>query len=350
MRITFFELEAQHEALFDPLLGAHALTFTPAPLTVQNASDFANSEMITTLNESVLSEAVLAQLPHLKLIVSRTTGFDHIPMAACQQRGIAVSYIPHYGIHTVAEHAFALLLSLSHQLAHETARAHCGDFSPKGARGFDLFGKTMGIIGVGNIGRNTVRIARGFNLNVLARDIAPKPELAEQMGFQYVSMARVLAESDFVTLHVPGDESTRNLIGAAEIAQMKPGAILINTARGSVVDGVALADALLSGHLGGACLDVLPHESILRNRDLLLRTLRDNSPEVRELLAIQALLDMPNVVITPHVAYNTREAMERILRTTLENIQGFLTQMPRNMVPALPALISPDICPDKAMR
>lgn len=335
MKITFFEFENQHQPLFDCLTHEHELVFTSAALNSNTVERHTDTHVIATLNESVLSEAILSQLPALRLIISRTTGFDHIALDYCRQRNITVTYVPHYGQHTVAEHTFSLLLTLSHQLTAELARPRRGDFSPKGARGFDLFGKTMGIIGVGNIGRNTLRIARGFNMPVLGHDIAPDMELAKKFAFEYVSKEQLLAESDIITLHLPGDESTFNFISASEFKRMKPGAILINTARGSIVDIMALADALLSGTLGGACLDVLPHETILRNRDALHQALLDSSPLTRELLTIRSLLDLPNVVMTPHTAYNTKEAVERILTTTRENIEGFLSGSPINTVPVL---------------
>jgi D-lactate dehydrogenase len=318
--IQLFELNPAHADYFHPLAVQH----TPAPLTANNVSDFAAATIISTLNESDLRPAVLDQLPQLRHIASRTTGIDHIPLAYCARRGITVSNVPHYGQHTVAEFAFGLLLTLSRRLREELARPPQGSWSPKSPPGFDLYGKTMGVIGAGNIGQRSIQMAKGFGMRVVAYDIAPVPGLEAQLGFQYVSKAELLAHSDIVTLHVPGDETTRHLIGAVELAAMKPGAVLVNTARGSVVDIVALADSLLQGHLGGACLDTLPQEDVLRNPAGWPELLHAQDRTAQEVLAIQLLLTRPNVVIAPHVAYNTTEAMTRILNTTRENIEQAL--------------------------
>ncbi len=342
MNITFFEFEPAFESLMSDLASGNKLRFTRKPLTLESVAEFADSDIIATLNESVLDASILAQLPALQCIVSETTGFDHIPLDYCRENNIQVTYVPHYGIHTVAEHAFSLLLALSHRILPETARARVGNFSPKGNRGFDLFGKTIGVVGTGNIGRNLVRIAKGFNMTVLGHDIVPDAVLAQQFDFQYVDKATLLAQSDIVTLHVPGSAGTLHWLDRTAIQQMRPGAIVVNTSRGTVVDIVALTESLLNAHLSGACLDVLPNEDILRNSSklaLLFAESADLDPEarvqIRELLAAQTLLQLPQVVLTPHSAYNTNEAIVRILTTTRENIKGFLSGQAMNVVPGI---------------
>jgi D-lactate dehydrogenase len=332
IKIILFELSTSQQAFFQPLGAEYQVVYVKQPLTSENVALYADATIISTLNESDVSKNILKQMSALKHIASRTTGVDHIPLSYCRIQGISVSNVPHYGQQTVAEHTFSLLLALSHRLLHEIPRPHHGDFSPKGMMGFDLHGKTLGVIGTGNIGRFTIQIAKGFGMSILAHDIQPNQELAKEYGFYYLTKEEVLERCDILTLHVPGNESTFHLIGSAELKRMKPEAVLINTARGSVVDILALTEALMSQQISGACLDVLPHETILRNQRLCMEALKQSNRTTQELLAVQTLLKLPNVIITPHTAYNTVEAVQRILNTSLENIAAFLKNQPQNLV------------------
>jgi D-lactate dehydrogenase len=233
---------------------------------------------------------------------------------------------------TVAEHVFALLLTISHRMRDALERARSGRFTPEGLEGFDLFGKTIGVIGTGNIGRHVVRIARGFGMTVLAFDVRPQPRLAEEYGFTYTSMRELLARSDIVTLHVPAPPQAGFLIDARAIDGMKRGAILINTARGSLADAAALIQALRNGQLAAAGLDVLPSEPLIREEAELISSIYREETDIRDLVADHVLLNMPNVVVTPHSAFNTREAIGRIVATTVANIDAFLGGHPINVV------------------
>ncbi len=323
MTIVLFELETSQRHYFKSLEDAHSVVYVPDPLSRDNVSQYSGAEIISTFNLSETSTVLLSCLPKLRHIVSRTTGLDHLPMDYCRERGISISYIPHYGQNTVAEYTFGMLLALAHHFPREMSRPRLGDFIPRGPAGFDLAGKTLGVIGTGNIGRHVIRIAQGFGMRVLAHDIAPNRTLSEELGFPYVSKETVVSECDILTLHVPGDDSTYHLIGESEFERMRPGAILINTARGTVVDIMALSRALLSGILGGACLDVLPHESILRDSAQHDRSHLPMSVQ-HEIQAIETILAMPNVVSTSHMGFNTREALERIMTTACDNIHQFL--------------------------
>ncbi len=332
MKIVIFETEPREAPAFDALKPGHDLVLTDQPLRAENAAQYADAQVLSTFIYSKLDRAVLAQLPKLQLIATRSTGYDHIDMAFCADRGIKVSNVPTYGENTVAEHVFALLLAISHRLREAMERARSGHFSPQGLEGFDLQGKTLGVIGTGNIGRHVIRIAKGFAMEVVAFDVRPDEAMARALGVRYVSMDELLATADIITLHVPALPQTDHLIDAKAFARMKQGAVLINTARGSVVDARALIEALRSGKLAAAGLDVLPDEPLIREEAELISSIYDNKQDIRDLVADHILLNMPNVVVTPHSAFNTREATQRITTTTVANIASFLSGKPVNVV------------------
>jgi D-lactate dehydrogenase len=332
MRIVFFEVTDWERAACKRLEPEHSVTCVEAPLDARTAAGHAEAEAVSVFVRSKLSAAVLESLPELRFIATRSTGVDHIDLDYCLTAGVAVSNVPDYGDHTVAEHAFALLLALSRRVLAAAERTRRSDFSTEGLCGFDLAGKTLGVIGMGRIGRRAASIARGFGMQVLAFDLAPNAE-AEAMGVRYVPLDELLARSDVVTLHVPGDPGTRHLIGAPEFARMKDGAVLINTSRGGAVDAVALLQALASGRLAAAGLDVVAEERALGEEAEIFRVAAEAPVEqLRALVADHALLSHPNVIVTPHIAYNTREAVERITETTLGNIAAFAAGAPRNLV------------------
>jgi D-lactate dehydrogenase len=328
-----------HEAsAFERLRSQGDLLLTADPLRASHAADYADTQIISTFVNSSLDRAVLEQLPALRMIATRSTGFDHIDLTWCKAHDITVSNVPTYGENTVAEHVFALLLTISHRMLEAVERARQGPFSPQGLEGFDLKGKTMGVIGTGNIGRHVIRIARGFEMDVLAYDLVPDPSAAQQLGFRYAPFEEVLARADVLTLHVPASAQTNNLIGAPELAQMKDGAVLINTARGSVVDARALVAALRNGKLAAAGLDVLPEEPLIREEAELIVSAFAQRDDLRNLVASHVLLRLPNVVVTPHSAFNTGEAVARIAETTIENIEAFAAGRPQNVVAAREAV------------
>jgi D-lactate dehydrogenase len=334
MKIVIFETEPRETSAFDTLKCGHELVLTGQPLRADNAAQYADAEIVSTFIYSKLGRDVLEKLPVLKLIATRSTGYNHIDTHYCAERDIMVSNVPTYGENTVAEHVFALLLTISHRLREAMERARSGRFTPEGLEGFDLQGKTLGVIGTGNIGRHVIRIARGFAMQVLAFDVKPNSQLAAEMGFRYASMDELLAGSDIVTLHVPALPQTEHLIDERAIARMKQGAIIINTARGSIVEARALIEALRSGKLSGAGLDVLPDEPLIREEAELISSIFANQQDIRELVADHILLNMPNVIVTPHSAFNTREAIARITITTVANIVSFLGGAPANVVAA----------------
>jgi D-lactate dehydrogenase len=339
MKVVIFEVEAWETKSFSPLQDNHDVEFVKSPLTVENASQYSDADIIAPFIYSEVNESVLKQLPQLKLIATRSTGFDHIDTDFCEENGIQVCNVPSYGENTVAEHTFGLLLALSHKLTEAIDRTRKGDFSQEGLQGFDLMGKTLGVIGTGTIGEKVIGIARGFQMDVIAFDVKAKPELAERLGFRYASLEQVLAEADIVTLHVPANPKTKNLISTEQFNQMKDGVVLINTSRGQVLDVDALLRALAEGKVAVAGLDVLPEEPVMREEAELLRSVYRKRHNLDTLLADHVLLRLRNVIITPHSAFNTREAVERILDTTAENILHFTNGKPQNVVAGSEVLV-----------
>jgi D-lactate dehydrogenase len=335
MRIGIFEAEEWEAAACHSLTAEHSLTCASVPLDLGEAGEHADLEVVSTFIRSRLDAAILSRLPRLRLIATRSTGYDHIDLAYCRSAGIAVCNVPDYGDPTVAEHAFALLLTVSRRIVEAAARTRRGDFSMEGLRGFDLAGRTLGVIGAGRIGRRVIRIARGFAMQVLAFDTRPEPQAAAELGFSYAELPELLRRADVISLHVPGSTETRDLLSDAQFALMKPGAVLINTARGGVVNTPALVRALSSGRLAGAGLDVVADEPLLREESEIFRLGRDLAvEELRSLVATNTMLKLPHVVITPHVAYDTEEAVHRIIAVTLRNIEAFAAGTPQNLVSA----------------
>lgn len=332
MKITFFELEEWERERVEQLAGQHDVTLLAEPLTPENAAEHRDAEAISTFIYSKFTDRVIEQLQNLKLIATRSTGFDHIPLDACRKKDVVVCNVPTYGSNTVAEHVFGLLLVISHKLDQAIDRTRKGDFSSKGLQGFDLYGKTMGVIGTGDIGREAIRIAKGFGMQVIAFDVQPDEEAARRLDFSYVAMDDLLRRSDVVSLHVPANEKTRNLISHEQFDKMKEGAVLINTSRGPVVDTKALLRALAERRVAAAGLDVLPEEPVIREEAELLRSVYEERHNLDRLLADHVLVHMRNVVVTPHSAFNTREAVGRILDTTVENIRAFAQGYPQNVV------------------
>ena len=292
-----------------------------------------DAQIISVFIYSNLDAPLLSQLPSLRIIATRSTGYDHIDMAYCRERNIVVSNVPSYGANTVAEHTFALLLSLSRNIYQARERTLRNDFSFHGLQGFDLMGKVLGVIGTGQIGQHVIRIAKGFEMQVLAYDPHQSAEASERLGFEYVGLDELLAHSDVVSLHCPLTPATQHLIGKPAFQKMKSGVTLINTARGGLIDTEALLWALDAGIVAGAGLDVLEEEEAVREERELLSG-RFDGAKLQAVLRNHVLAKHERVIITPHIAFNSCEAVERILQTTVENISAYLAAAPSNVVAA----------------
>jgi len=331
MKLAVFEIEDWEREAFERLAAGQDIRFLSEPLTAENADSYSDADIVSTFIYSDLGHDTLSRFTDLKLIATRSTGYDHIDTAFCAERGIRVANVPAYGDNTVAEHVFALILAISHNIVEAVERTRRGDFSIQGLRGFDLKGKTIGVIGTGSIGRHVIEMAKGFHMVTLAFDLYPKEELARSMGFRYCALEELMRKSDIITLHIPSTPDTRNFISEREFSMMKRGVVIINTARGELVDVQALLRAITTGKVAAAGLDVLSEEPTIREEAELLRSIAQKKP-LDVLLADHILLRLRNVIITPHMAFDTKEAVQRILDTTLENIAAFTKGEPENLV------------------
>lgn len=265
---------------------------------------------IIMLANQPLSAEIINACPKLKMLSVAFTGVDHVALDACRARNILVCNAAGYSTNAVAELTFGLAISVIRNIVPCDARCRKAE-TKDGLVGFELFGKTFGVVGTGAIGARVAKIAAAFGCRVLAYSRTAKQELVDA-GVQYVSLDELLAQSDFVSLHVPLTDATRGLINAAAIAKMKQGAVLLNTARGPVVDSAALAEALNAGKLAGAGIDVFEGEP----------PIAENHP----------LCSAKNTVLTPHVAFASREALETRADIVFANIEKWLNGAPQNVV------------------
>lgn len=332
MKIAYFYQDESEKDYFSENLKGFNINFLKG--TIQENENYSDSEVsiICVFVKSFIGPEEMNRFPNLKFIATRSTGFDHIDLEEAEKRGILVSNVPTYGENTVAEFTMALILTLSRKIyvAYNNILER-GDFSQKGLTGFDLKNKTIGIIGVGNIGKHMIKMAKGFDMDVVAFDVRRDDDLAKKLGFQYVEFDDLLKNSDIISLHVPLNPHTQHLISKENISKIKKGAYLINTSRGEVLETSALIEGLEKGILAGAGLDVLEEEGFMGHTELLFNE-HTNSDSLKTVLANQYLIDHPQVIITPHNAFNTKEAIERIFSTTIENINNFTKNNPTNLV------------------
>jgi D-lactate dehydrogenase len=263
-----------------------------------------------------LDSGVLSNLAEggTRMIALRSAGFNHVDLTAARELGFTVSRVPAYSPYAVAEHTVALILTLNRKIHRAYARVREGNFALDGLLGFDLHGRTVGIVGTGKIGTIVARILRGFGCRLVAFDAAPNEE-CRAMGVDYVTLDDLWLRADVVTLHTPLTEQTRHMVDTAAIARMKPGVMIVNTGRGALVDTAALIQGLKTGHIGYLGLDVYEEEEGLFFQDLSSDVIRDD--------VFARLLTFPNVVVTAHQAFFTREALRAIGEITLENLSAF---------------------------
>ncbi|MCD5975265.1 2-hydroxyacid dehydrogenase [Pseudomonas quasicaspiana] len=301
------------------------LHFQPARLTMETAALADGHEVVCAFINDDLSAPVLERLAAggTRLIALRSAGYNHVDLPTAQKLGISVVRVPAYSPHAVAEHAVALILALNRRLHRAYNRTRDGDFSLHGLTGFDLVGKTVGIVGTGQIGATFAKIMSGFGCELLAYDPFPNPHV-EALGARYLSLEELLQQSQIISLHCPLTPATRHLINARSLATMQRGAMLINTGRGALVDTPALSEALKSGQLGYLGLDVYEEEALLFFED------RSDHPLQDDVLA--RLLTFPNVIVTAHQAFLTHEALGAIAQTTLDNIHAWASGQPQNLV------------------
>lgn len=322
MHIVFFDTMPGEQEAFRASLPSHlTVEFYEQSLSQDTLNYAVAADIVSVFRKSTLSKQILDQLPELKLITTRSMGFDHIDLRAATANGIRVTNVTTYAARPVAEFTFALLLSVTRHITQANNQLREGtDPDIPGLTGVNLFGKTIGILGTGRIGRTVATIAHGFGMNVLGYDAHPDKALAAQHDFHYESLEHLITQSDIISVHVPSTPETHHLINAAVLARMKKGVIIINTARGEIIDTHALVAALRNGTVGGAGLDVLEAEQQLRAYDDASELPIDHQLAA----AHRVLIDMPNVIVTPHIAFETVEALQEITRATAESINNFI--------------------------
>lgn len=301
----------------------HYWEFCEDKLSSETVSD--DAEVISVFITSPVTAEMMARMPRLKLVATRSTGFDHIDLAYAAAHDITVTNVPTYGENTVAEYAFALLFNISRRMNPAIRDTKRGIYHARNFVGFDLKDKKIGIIGMGNIGRHTAKIAHGLDMKIVASDPNEDTEIAAKYDIDFLPLDELLATSDIVSLHTPLLPSTKYMINDESISKMKDGVILINTARGELVENSALIRGLKSGKVGGAGLDTIEGERYL-SRDVLCDALTDDStPDeaFRHASETLVLQHMTNVIVTEHCAYDTYEAIARINSTTAQNIVDF---------------------------
>jgi D-lactate dehydrogenase len=332
MRIVFYEAREDEIEYFKEKLKNFDLQFFKEPLKEENLVD---AEIISVFIDSKIDKKIIEKFNKLKFICTRSTGYDHIDIEECKRRGIIVANVPSYGIETVTEHTIALILLASRRLIESFERTRRGNFSNKGLTGFELKGKTLGIFGAGKIGRRVAELAKAFGMRVLAYDIYPNYKEAKRIGYEYVDLDTLLRESDIISLHANLTKENYHIFNENLFEKMKDGVIIINTARGGLIDTKALIKYLKNGKIRYAALDVLENEPEIKEEAQIFET--ELSKEyIETLLANYILFEMEdqlkNIFITPHNAFNSIEALEDIKRTTYENIEAFLNGKPINVV------------------
>ena len=329
MKIIFFEVNdyerIELKNFLDNIKEGTEIEFYEKKLSLDNVDKIKDAEIISVFINSEINKEIIDKLPNLKFIATRSTGYDHIDTEYAKIKNIKITNVPSYGAHTVAEFSFALILALSRRVveSYQSLRDGTG-FDISSFRGFDLSGKTLGVIGTGKIGKNVIKIAKGFNMNVLANDLYPDLEFANTNDFKYVSFEELLISSDIITLHVPFTKENYHLINKDNIGKIKKGGYIINTARGELIDTEVLIKALVNKDLGGAALDVLEAERYLKDEWEILKDWSMHLENIKLLLEDRMLIDLHKAIVTPHIAFYTKEAELEILKTTTNNIKAFI--------------------------
>lgn len=321
MHVTVFSTQPYDRRFLDRAnaAGRHALRYVATRLDAGSAALAEGAGAVCAFVNDRLDADTLARLQRLgvRLVALRCAGFNQVDLPAAAALGIAVGRVPEYSPYAVAEHTVALMLTLNRKIHRAHARVREGNFALDGLLGFAMHGRTVGIVGTGKIGACLARIMAGFGCRLLAFDPQPDPA-CEALGARYVPLPELLAASDIVSLHCPLTPQTHHLIGAAALAAMKPGAMLVNTSRGAVIDTRAVIAALKCGTLGSLGLDVYEEEADLFFHDLSAEVLHDD--------VLARLLTFPNVVVTGHQAFFTEDALTAIAETTLGNLDHFEAQ------------------------
>ena len=316
MKIAFFSTKTYDKEFFNQYLSDHEIIYFEAPLNEQTVNLAQGCNAVCLFVNDKLNESVLKALSAsgIKLAALRCAGFNNVDLVAAKANKISVVRVPAYSPHAVAEHAVALILTLNRKTHKAYNRVREGNFSLERLTGFDLYGKTVGVIGTGKIGQVFCNIMNGFGCKVLAFDLIANKHL-EEAGVAYLPLTDLLAEADIISLHCPLNEQTRHIINAHTIGMMKEGVMLINTSRGALINTTDIIKALKTGRIGYLGLDVYEQEETLFFNDLSENIIQDDD--------IMRLLSFPNVLITSHQGFFTEEALTQIAQTTMQNISDF---------------------------
>jgi D-lactate dehydrogenase len=321
MKIAFFSTKNYDKDFFNRYVTTHEIVYFEAQLNSQTVNLIAGCNAVCVFVNDKLNKEVIAELSNLgiKLIALRCAGFNNVDLEAAKANNIKVVRVPAYSPHAVAEHAVALMLTLNRKTHKAYNRVREGNFSLERLTGFDLFGKTIGVIGTGKIGQAFCNIMLGFGCRVLAFDLIVNKDIAAK-GVEYLPLIDVLQQSDVISLHCPLNEQTKHIINQQTISMMKDEVMLINTSRGGLVDTLSVIAALKTGKIGYLGLDVYEQEETLFFNDLSENVIQDDT--------IMRLLSFPNVLITAHQGFFTEEALTQIAQTTLANIDAFEADLP----------------------
>ncbi len=327
MRTYFYDVQEQERVIFTDKLHDLVPTYIEKPLTLDTVH--ADAEIISVFITSTVTKELLDAMPHLKLIALRSTGFDHVDMEAVEERGVVLVNVPSYGENTIAEYAFGLLLSLTRKISLASSvikDTSSQKLSPEYFRGLDVFGKTIGVIGAGRIGRRMIGMAKGFGMRVIVHDVYEDAQVATSLGFTYVSAKELFAQSDVISFHTPSTPANHHMLSRDIVnTVLKKGVYIINTSRGDLIDTEALIEGLEQGIIAGAGLDVCEGEVLLRGYSSTELLHTDHTSEYLKYSAYIGMLKaFPNVILTPHIAYNTQGALVRICETTIGNITSFI--------------------------
>jgi len=334
-KIVFFEICEKEKEVLKPFLKDLEISFIDQKLNKENITLAQEAEIVSVFVNSEINREIIDLLPNLKFITTRSTGYDHIDVEYCNLKNIKVANVPAYGSKTVAEFTFSLILALSRKIFDAVLRTKKeNNFSIHDLEGFDLNNKILGVVGTGRIGKNVIKIAQGFNMQVIACDLHPDLNFAQEYNFKYKNLDEVLSEADIITLHAPFCKENYHLINKEKISKMKKGVFLINTARGELIDTEALIWGLKEKIITGAGLDVLEGERTLKEEISMLSVTEKNKriEDYKILLENHILNTMPNVIVTPHIAFYSREAAVEIIRVTEENIKNFISNNPQNLI------------------
>ncbi len=319
MNVAFFSTHLFEREFFstNSVIQNHKITFFEMSLSQQSAPLAKGFECVCCFVSDKLDEPTLRSLSDVgvRFVALRSAGYNNVDLEAADKLGLLIARVPSYSPHAVAEYTVGLLLSLNRKIHKAYARVREMNFSLNGLMGFDLVGKTVGIIGMGRIGSIFAEIMNGFGCKVIAYDSKPDLNSQDKRTAAYVSLDELYQKSDIISLHLPLTPETKHIINEKALAHMKSGLILLNTGRGALIDSVALIEALKSGHLGGAGLDVYEEEEGLFFKDLSDQVLKDD--------VLARLLTFPNVLMTSHQAFLTKEALVEIANVTFKNISDF---------------------------